>query len=65
MDVEFCMKNTNNICKNDAVRCNSGSCILNCALINYRCHRNGVILKQKDIKTVTNMKKEEGRKTEC
>lgn len=39
MNVELYMKNTNNICKNDAVGCNSGSCILNYALINYRCHR--------------------------
>ena len=39
MNVELYMKNTNNICKNDAVGCNSGSCILNCSLINYKCHR--------------------------
>ena len=39
MNVELYMKNANNICKNDAVGCNSGSCILNYALINYRCHR--------------------------
>ena len=39
MNVELYMKNTNNICKNDAVGCNSGSCILNYALIHYRCHR--------------------------
>lgn len=39
MNVELYMKNTNNICKNDDVGCNSGSCILNYALINYRCHR--------------------------
>ena len=39
MNVESCMKKTKNICKNDAITCNSGSCILNCSLINYRCHR--------------------------
>lgn len=39
MDVEFCMKKTKNVCKNDVVTCNSGSCILNCSLINYKCHR--------------------------
>ena len=39
MDVEFCMKKTKNVCKNDVVICNSGSCILNCSLINYKCHR--------------------------
>lgn len=39
MNVEFCMKKTKNVCKNDVVICNSGSCILNCSLINYKCHR--------------------------
>lgn len=65
MDVEFCMKKTKNVCKNDVVTCNSGSCILNCSLINYKCHRKRGNAETERQKTVTNMKKEEGRKTEC